>query len=67
MHGASGSEDPVRLQSVDLTDDALSGADCVVVLVGHSAIDYARVVNQARLVFDTVNATQTSNADVVRL
>ncbi len=67
LHGASGSEDPVRLQSVDLTDDALSGADCVVVLVGHSAIDYARVVNQARLVFDTVNATQTSNADVVRL
>jgi len=67
LHGASAADHCVRLQSVELTDDALAGADCVLVLVGHSGLDYARVVGQARLVFDTVNATQTVSANVVRL
>ena len=67
LHGASDDGPSIRLQSVDLTDEALASADCVVVLVGHSAVDYARVLRQARFVFDAVNATQTSNAGVVRL
>ena len=42
--------------SVPLTDEALEGADVVLVATDHSAIDYARVVERARLVVDTRNA-----------
>jgi len=45
------------LESIDLTDEALFGADCVLIVAGHRIVDYARVVRQARLVIDTVNAT----------
>jgi len=67
LHRASVGDAHVQLRSVDLTDEALAGADCVLILVGHSAVDYARVVGRARLVLDTVNATQISDASVVRL
>jgi UDP-N-acetyl-D-glucosamine dehydrogenase len=46
-----------RLQSVDLDPALVSGADCVVVLVGHASVDYDLVLANARLVFDAVNAT----------
>ncbi len=46
------------LESVDLTDEVLASVDCVVIVAGHQVIDYARVVRGARLVVDTVNATQ---------
>jgi UDP-N-acetyl-D-glucosamine dehydrogenase len=42
--------------SVPLTDEALEGADAVVIATDHSAVDYARVVERARLVVDTRNA-----------
>jgi UDP-N-acetyl-D-glucosamine dehydrogenase len=42
--------------SVPLTDEALAGADAVLVATDHSTIDYARVVERARLVIDTRNA-----------
>jgi len=42
--------------SVPLTDEALEGADVVLVATDHSTIDYARVVERARLVVDTRNA-----------
>jgi UDP-N-acetyl-D-glucosamine dehydrogenase len=42
--------------SVPLTDEALEGADAVLVATDHSAVDYARVVEHARLVVDTRNA-----------
>jgi UDP-N-acetyl-D-glucosamine dehydrogenase len=45
------------LESVDLSDEALATADCVVIVAGHQAIDYAQVMQQARTVVDTVNAT----------
>jgi len=45
------------LESIDLTDEALVGSDCVLIVAGHRVVDYARVVRQARLVIDTVNAT----------
>ncbi len=44
--------------SVDLSDEALRAADCAVILVGHTAVDYGRVVAHAPLVFDAVNATR---------
>jgi UDP-N-acetyl-D-glucosamine dehydrogenase len=46
-----------RLTSVPLTAETLASQDCVVIVTGHSAIDYAWVVEHARLVVDTCNAT----------
>jgi UDP-N-acetyl-D-glucosamine dehydrogenase len=45
------------LRSVELEDETLRRADCVVILVAHSGIDYGRVVRLAPRVFDAVNAT----------
>lgn len=53
--------DPERrttLKSVDLTPERLAAADCVAILVAHSAVDYDAVMQQAKLVFDAVNATR---------
>ena len=46
-----------ELTSVDLTPDGIQGYDGVLILTDHSSIDYARVVEAARLVVDTRNAT----------
>jgi len=58
------------LKSVDLTDEELADADCVVILTDHSAFDYQQVVDHARLVVDPRNATwglPVSDDRVVRL
>jgi UDP-N-acetyl-D-glucosamine dehydrogenase len=47
----------VELKSVTLTDRHLAEADCVLVLAGHGAFDFANVVATARLVVDARNAT----------
>lgn len=47
----------VELQSAPL-DGNLQQADAVVIITGHSNVDYAAVVDQAKLVVDAVNATQ---------
>lgn len=46
------------LSSVPLDDGRLRQADCVVILVGHSSVDYAAVLRHAPRVFDAVNATR---------
>lgn len=53
-HGGS----TVHLESVPLTDEAISGADCVLILTDHSTVDYERVVAKAQVVVDTRNATK---------
>jgi UDP-N-acetyl-D-glucosamine dehydrogenase len=57
------------LESLDLSDEALAAIDCVVIVAGHQAIDYAQVVRQARTVVDTVNATHglSGPARVIRV
>jgi UDP-N-acetyl-D-glucosamine dehydrogenase len=45
-------------RSVDLTQRALSEADCVVIITDHQNVDYERVVREAGLVVDTRNATR---------
>ena len=57
------------LESVPLGDETLASADCVVILAGHRAIRYERVVQKARAVVDTVNATHglSGTARVVRV
>jgi UDP-N-acetyl-D-glucosamine dehydrogenase len=45
------------LDSVELTSERLSSADCVVILAGHQVIDYGHVLRHARAVVDTANVT----------
>jgi len=42
---------------VALTDEEIRKADAIVIVTDHSSVDYQRVVNIARLVVDTRNAT----------
>jgi UDP-N-acetyl-D-glucosamine dehydrogenase len=58
-----------NVKSVDLTDDRLRGADCVVITTDHTCFDYGRIVREARLVVDTRNATKKlgPKANVVKL
>ncbi|MDI6772975.1 MAG: nucleotide sugar dehydrogenase, partial [bacterium] len=46
-----------KLHSEPLTPGLVEGADCVLILTDHSCFDYPAIVGQARLVFDTRNAT----------
>ena len=43
--------------STPLDDKVLSEAECVVVVTGHCTVDYAHVVNKARLLVDCCNVT----------
>ena len=49
-------DDDVELQSVPLTAETLGGADCVVIVTDHSAVDYELVARRAKVVVDTRNA-----------
>ncbi len=60
------------LSSVDLSDEEIRAADCVVIVTNHSDIDYSRVTNLAPLVVDTRNALngdlrRGSRARIIRL
>jgi len=60
------------LQNQELTDELLSGSDCVVICTEHSNVDYDRVCQLASLVVDTRNALSMEirngcRARVVRL
>jgi len=68
-HGAVTGE---PLASIDLTDDEIKRADCVVIVTDHSQIDYRRVIDLASLVVDTRNAIngdlrKESAARIIRL
>lgn len=60
------------LDSIPLTDEELSSADCVVIVTDHSNIDYARVTRLSKLIVDTRNALnedlrEGSAARIIRL
>jgi UDP-N-acetyl-D-glucosamine dehydrogenase len=60
------------LTSVELTDEELKAADCVVIVTDHSGIDYTRVTASTPLIVDTRNALNSdmrraSHARVIRL
>ena len=60
------------LQSVPLTDEELSGTDCLVIVTDHSQIDYKRVCSLTPLIVDTRNALngelrRSSFARIIRL
>jgi UDP-N-acetyl-D-glucosamine dehydrogenase len=47
----------IRLTSETLTESFLQSLDCALIVTDHSAVDYAQVVEHAKLVVDTRNAT----------
>jgi UDP-N-acetyl-D-glucosamine dehydrogenase len=55
------------LQSVPLTPEALSGADCAVILTDHRSFDYDAIVKHAQLVVDSRNAVKRSAPNVFKL
>jgi UDP-N-acetyl-D-glucosamine dehydrogenase len=46
----------LKMESVDLTEEAVSAADCVVIVTDHTTIDYAWLADHARVIVDTRNA-----------
>jgi len=58
----------IALTSTPLTDETLSEVDCVIIATDHSAVDYNRVGEKARLVIDTRNVLRDHpRANVVRI
>jgi UDP-N-acetyl-D-glucosamine dehydrogenase len=60
------------LSSVELSDEEIQAADCIVIVTNHTQIDYARVTELAALVVDTRNALngemrRSSRARIIRL
>jgi UDP-N-acetyl-D-glucosamine dehydrogenase len=60
------------LQSLPLTDEELTKADCCVIVTDHSGVDYKRVCQLSKLIVDTRNALsrelrRDSCAKIVRL
>lgn len=58
------------LTSQPLTEELVHGADCVVVVAGHTAYDYPWIARNCGLLVDSVNATagvQAEGAEIVRL
>jgi len=48
--------DGLKLSAVEPSAEALSAADCVLILTSHSSFDYAEIAGRASLVVDTRNA-----------
>ncbi|MCL2746027.1 MAG: UDP-N-acetyl-D-glucosamine dehydrogenase, partial [Coriobacteriia bacterium] len=48
-------QDGKKVHSVDLTAEELQSADAVIVLSGHSNVDYRLVAEQSSLILDTRN------------
>ncbi|MFC1864260.1 nucleotide sugar dehydrogenase [Chloroflexota bacterium] len=56
------------LVSVELTDENLSSADCVVIATDHSCYNMEKIAASSKMVFDTRGATRSLNNDnIVRL
>lgn len=57
------------LQGVDLDPASVRAADIVVIITGHRNVDYAMVLENAKCVVDTTNATAalSNHKNIVRL
>jgi UDP-N-acetyl-D-glucosamine dehydrogenase len=49
-------EDGHSRAGVELTDEVLAGADAVVIVTDHRAVDYKRLVAKSKVIVDTRNA-----------
>jgi UDP-N-acetyl-D-glucosamine dehydrogenase len=52
----------VELRSSPLSDELLARVACVAILVGHTNVDYQRVLGKAVFIFDAVNALRGQSA-----
>ena len=50
----------IELKTIELTDEALREADCVVILTDHPEFDYERIAAHAKLIVDTRHAIPSS-------
>jgi UDP-N-acetyl-D-glucosamine dehydrogenase len=57
------SEHGMQWHSLPLSKERIERADCVLILTNHSNVDYERVVEHAKLVVDTRNATKNVRAN----
>jgi UDP-N-acetyl-D-glucosamine dehydrogenase len=55
------------LQSVPLTEREVRESDAVVIVTGHSSVDYSWVAEQAPLVVDAINATRDYRGDRTKI
>jgi UDP-N-acetyl-D-mannosaminuronate dehydrogenase len=46
------------MKSVKVTPELIKNADLVIIVTDHTAYDYQQIVDNAKLVFDTRNATK---------
>ena len=46
----------IVLESIELTEEALAAADCIIIVTAHTSVDYERVAQYAQLIVDTRNA-----------
>ena len=51
--------DGTRIKAVEMTEEELRGADCVLVLTDHPEFDYAAVAQHGRLIVDTRHSVPT--------
>ncbi|MCL2403794.1 MAG: nucleotide sugar dehydrogenase [Coriobacteriia bacterium] len=58
-------QDGERVSSIPLTIDELKSADAVIILAGHTGVDYDLVTEHASLVFDTRNVIELNAGDTV--
>ena len=56
--------DELEMDSIQDLDSAVKAADCVVIVTNHSAYDYKKILEDARLIVDTRNALRTHGKQV---
>jgi UDP-N-acetyl-D-glucosamine dehydrogenase len=59
--------DGITLNSVSLTDDAISQADLVIITTDHSSVDYTRLIHHAQSVLDTRGITRHLSCDLSKV
>jgi UDP-N-acetyl-D-glucosamine dehydrogenase len=57
----------IRLQSEPLTEAFCAAQDCFVIVTDHTLVDYGWLVQHARLIVDTRNATDGCTAPGCRI
>jgi UDP-N-acetyl-D-glucosamine dehydrogenase len=55
----------LNLKSVELTSKKIKEFDCCVVLTDHTQVDYARILKNAKFIFDSRNVYKGKYADKV--
>jgi len=66
-HVPSYREDGHSRTGVELTDEAITGADAVVIVTDHRAVDYRRLMAKAKVIVDTRNALAKLPAGKARI